>query len=104
MHRGILETTKNIRYSRYEGSRSITEIKKYFLKWKFKITKLEPNHLNHQEYNVFFLNPFFKSKENNLKAFIFNRRFIQRIIDNREKFKDKLVIILIKFLKYFRLF
>lgn len=104
LYRGVLETSKNIRYSRYKDSHSITEIKKYFLKWKFKITKLEPNHLNHQEYNVFFLNPFFKNKENNLKAFIFNRRFIQRIIDNREKFKDKLVIILIKFLKYFRLF
>lgn len=101
---GVLETSKNIRYSRYRGSHSITEIKKYFLKWKFKITKLELNHLNHREYNVFFFNPFFKNKENNLKAFIFNRRFIQRIIDNREKFKDKLVIIFIKFLKYFNLF
>lgn len=104
MYRGILETSKNIRYSRYKGSHSITEIKKYFLKWNFKITKLEPNHLNYQELNVFFLNAFFKNKEKNLNAFIFNRRFIQRIIDNREKLKDKLVIILIKISKYFRLF
>jgi len=104
LYRGIIETSKNIRYSRYKGSHSITKIKKYFLKWNFKITKLEPNHLNHQELNVFFLNAFFKNKEKNLNAFIFNRRFIQRIIDNREKLKDKLVIILIKILKYFRLF
>ena len=104
LYKGVLETSRNIRYSRYKGSHSISEIKKHFLKWRLKITKLEPNNLNHQEYNVFFLNPFFKNKENNLKVFIFNRRFIQRIIDNREKFKDKLVIIFIKVLKYFRLF
>lgn len=60
---GVLETSKNIRYSRYRGSHSITEIKKYFLKWKFKITKLELNHLNHREYNVFFLIPFLKIKK-----------------------------------------
>lgn len=101
--RGVLEVPRNIKFSRYKNSHSISEVKKYFIKWKYKITKVKPNHLNHNEYNIYFSNSFFL-KKNKLKILIFNRRFIQRIIDNREKFKDKLLINLIKILKFFKLF
>ncbi len=97
VHSGVVETMVEEKDVNYEGASSYKEFEIFLNENSFKITKKTFNDFAHKEINVFFKNKKILRK-NFIKKREFNRRFIQRIIEKRINFKDRI------YRKYLKLF
>lgn len=89
VHSGVIETMIEKEDIKYEGASSFEDFEKFFLENHFQILKKTFNDPAHKEINVFFKNLNI-SKKNLLNVKEFNRRFIQRIVENRTTLKDRI--------------
>jgi FkbM family methyltransferase len=97
LHTGVIETIIKKEKIRYEGASTLDEFEIFFKSNDYFITNKIFNDRDLTEINVYF-----KNKNISDKEFIskneFNRRFIQRIVNERVTLKDKI------FSKYIKLF
>ena len=83
----------------YEGGSSYDQVKLLFNQFNFDIDKTEFNDFEKKEINVYFSNSLI-DKSKFLKFNMFKKRFINRIIRNKDNTKDYFYM---KYLKIFKL-
>ena len=88
---GVAEVPKNSKLKIYEREQTLKELKLYFRKWNFKITKVEEVQKNYPSLNVTFKTKN-KTKFNDIEYFVHStkrfERIFKRIFSNRLGFKD----------------
>ena len=92
VYKGVLETLVNSKIRRYAGESYLSQIKKKFKIWNFKIENIALN-FNEFEYNIYYKNNNFVKNSNFISPKInYNTRFFYRVIENRLKLKDHIYI------------
>ena len=86
----------NSKIRRYAGESYLSQIKKKFKIWNFKIENIALN-FNEFEYNIYYKNNNFVKNCNFISPKInYNTRFFYRVIENRLKLKDHIYISYLK--------
>ena len=92
IHKGVIEVAKNKKLSIYVNGNTLSEVRKNFKKWNYKIIRIESVLKNIPEFNVYFENMKYfgvndKSKKISLPS---NRkeRFFRRLFDGKLNWKD----------------
>jgi FkbM family methyltransferase len=99
VHSGVMETIVEKEDLLYEGGSSYDQVKSLFNQWNFNIVKTEFNDYEKKEINVYFSNNLIPKNEL-LKFKKYKKRFINRIIENKNNTKDYFYM---KYLKIFKL-
>ena len=99
VYKGVVEIASNKKLSLYKNSGNISELKKKFKVWEYKILKIKEFHKKNPERDVYFINKKFKrTKTLNLPTDK-QKRVFNRLLQKKFRFKDFLYINFIKMFK-----
>ena len=94
--KGVLETIQNPKLSLYHRSFYTKDIKKFFKKFDFTILDIKEFHRNNPYRDMYFINYKFSGDKNINLPSLRERRFFNRILNKKLKFKDWFYMKIIK--------